>query len=329
MSPVIAFWFASLPAGAQSLVWEWPAGTVRTWRIDVVVGYSNPIWLKAQNNIEGRAERVLSQQIWTCQSIDASRTGWELACTIDDVRLVVQALEGEEAQIEIVVAELDAALTGAVVQLQLDRNGHLRAVDLEGIAKDGRRSSAIHETLRLLVARSAAGFDQHLPLNGDLKQTWKQRDDLLYAYPVSYGSLSGARVTHTLGDHNDRHVTIQSVGRGTVRIGETHTNSRDLIGNEDSWMLDLASDAQALFDGLDGHLAARRWVVVGRPISSSGWQVGKPVKPYTQSGRLERLAPTSPAKPLGASGLWSDESEQAAMWQQLLSSPLWQEAKEP
>lgn len=320
---------ASLPALAQSLAWTWTDDTVHTWHLETVVDYASPIWLHAQHNIEGRAERIQSEQIWTCRATATGRSGWELDCHVDDVRLVVLALAGEETAVEAVVQELVSALRGASVQLQLDGSGHVRGVDLEGQAKDGRRSGAIHETLRLLVARSAAGFDLHLPPSGDLRPTWRQKDDLLHAYPISYGSLSGARVTHTLGDHDARHASVHSVGTGTVRVGDPAPQPGRPPGDDEAWMLDMASEAQALFDGLQGVLVARRWVAVGRPISSSGWQVGQPVTPYLQSGLLTLMSPGETPDPLGTSGLWTDTFAPGAAWQQLVTNPLWQASDTP
>jgi hypothetical protein len=316
-------------ASAQTLTWDWAPDTVRTWHIETVVQYANPIWLQAEHNIEGRAKRIHSEQVWTCRAGEPSRMGWELSCTVDDARLVVAALETEEIQVQAVLAELDAALTGATVQLQLDRSGHLRSVDLEGITKDNRRSGAIHETLRLLVARSAVAFDLHLPPSGDLLSAWRQKDDLLYSYPISFGTLSGARVNHTLGDHNDRHVNIQSVGTGTVRVGEPSPNPRAPPGSGEPWMLDLDSEAQALWDGVDGTLVARRWVAVGRPIASSGWQVGKKVEPYLQTGILTLIPPGTQPPSLGQSGLWTVDFAPGPAWKQLLSNPLWRDEPSP
>ena len=326
---MITLLLATTTASAQTLAWTWTPETERTWHIETVIGYSNPIWLRARQDLEGRAEKIHSEQIWTCRAGEPGRTGWELSCTIVDVRLVVDPLENEEEEVRAILPELDEALTGAVVQLQLDRTGHLRAVDLEGVAKDNRRTSAIHETLRLLVARSAAGFDLHLPPNGDLKETWRQKDDLLYSYPTSSGALSGARIEHALGEHDTRHVGIRSVGTGTIRVGEPSTNPAAPPGNEDPWMLDVDSEAQALWDGIDGALVGRRWVAIARPMASSGWQVGQGVEPYLQTGILTLVPEGTPREPLAESALWTVDFAPGASWKQLLANPLWRSQAPP
>jgi|GEM_PF-2938610 len=325
---MIALWL-STAAMAQTLVWDWPAGTERVWYIQAGVAYSNPIWLRSKDNVEGRVERIYTEFVWRCRAGEPDRNGWELACRIDDARLLADPLPTERDAVAALLPELEAGLIGATVQLQLDRNGHLRAVDLEGLPKDNRRSGAIHETLRLLVARNAAGFDLHLPSNGDLQKSWKQRDDLVYAYPISYGSLSGARVMHTLGDANERYVQIRSVGSGTVRVGEPVVDPTSPSGTQEPWMLDLNSEAQALFDGGEGHLVARRWVAVGRPIASSGWQVGLGVEPYVQTGVLSLLPSEAPPMTLAPSGLWSVDTPPGAAWHHLLASPLWKAPTTP
>ncbi len=316
-------------ASAQSLTWAWPPGTTRTWRIETVVQYSSPEWLRARHNVEGRAERVHTEMIWRCTAGEPGRQGWELACEVLDARLVVDPLDKEADDVAAVLPELDAALTGATVQLQLDRSGHLRGVDLEGQAKDDRRSGAIHETLRLLVARSAAGLDLHLPTNGDLKSTWKQKDDAIYAYPIAFGSLSGARVTHTLLTHDARHVSVRSTGTGTLRVGESAPVPTTAPGAEEPWMLDMRSEAQALFDGVEGTLVARRWVAAGEPLASSGWEVGKPVEPYLQTGVLTALRPGESPPKLGETGLWTVDHQPGEAWRQLLASPLYPAPETP
>ncbi len=320
---MIALLLITPTASAQTLAWTWKPETERTWHIETVIGYANPIWLRAKQDLEGRAERIHSEQVWTCRADEPSRTGWELNCTIDDVRLVVDALDAEQDQLLAILPELDDALTGAAVQLQLDRTGHLRAVDLEGVAKDNRRTSATHETLRLLVARCAAAFDLHLPPNGDLKETWRQKDDLVYSYPTSSGVLSGARIEHTLGDHDTRHVAIHSVGTGTIRVGEASTNPAAPPGNEDPWMFDVNSEAQALWDGVQGTLVGRRWVAVARPMASSGWKVGQGVEPYLQTGILALVPEGTTPAPLGESTLWTVDFAPGPAWKQLLANPLW------
>ncbi len=306
---------SSLTASAQTLEWRWSEGQVHTWALDSVLVFAEPHPLQARLNQEGRVRRLQTELVWTCRVGVEDRSGWELACHIDDVRLMGWPLAGEEEAVETALIELDSALTGATAQLQLTRRGHLRGVDLEGVSKAGGREAAIHETLRGVVARAAAGFDLHLPGEGPIPEGWRQKTDQRFAVPVSTASQASVRVEHRTGEVGPGRVSGFSTGTGTVRYGA------DPQG-EQAVLLAVEAESRWVFEGQAGHLVRREWVVVGRETASSRFEVGSPVEPYAQAGVIQHLDPTDRPTPGAASGLWTVDTLPSEAWHLLVSSAL-------
>lgn len=283
--------------GTTGLAWQWDGP--QTWVVQTQLRIPSEFWLQAERNLQVRVAEVRTNAVLDCApERTLGKRGWEIRCDVRDFGIQAAPESTDHGLLEI-LDELDGRLTGqAWVEVVMTADGRVRSVDLEGVDKSNRRLQEIHESLRLLLTRSMAGFDLRLPRKGDDKDAgeWEQGAPLAMGLLTSQGTMGSARITHTLTPGEAGVVEIASAGRGVLGSGETIA----VNGNERPRdLFDMSLEGTATFDTAHGRLLRREVVVHGQPTASSVSAEGTPGVASSQAIVLTWVAPGTELDPIG------------------------------
>lgn len=270
------------------------------WLVETEVVPPNPMRLDRERDEGFIALGMQSHVILACDKEHAlSRKAHEIRCAIEDLSL--RAVPGERdpsaariAAMDGVMAELDAKLTGASVQLQVSADGAVRDVGLDGVEDGDHRTADIQETLRLALLSPLAGFHLRLP-TAALKdgRSWVEYNSALLTIPSAAGSSGSSELAH-YANRVDAGWIVQSIGQATatapirnpladtpcLRTGPENphwagcppgSNRRPEYIDHAAFTAtyDLELDGVGLFDPATGYLTERVWAVRGKPAASS------------------------------------------------------------
>lgn len=302
LGAVLALGLPNVAHATTGLQWQWPAEG-RRYELLADLTLPSLMVLQADENFEVRAHRVQIDAITTCKprTENAPKSGWILDCTIDDVALRVGITASSEGREDKVIPELDQKLTGAVVQVTLSPDGHIRNIDLEGVNKQDTRRAAIHENLRLILSRAFSLLDFEMPSKGDDKGkgTWKVSDVSAVDLPSNTGSLGSLPVVNTITANENSIIAVTSEGKGVLASGETI-----VVGGttQPAFTWQMTYKGESHFDYAKGTLLDRQYLSDGEPTASSFSANGTKGQPYLQMARLTLLKATDTID-LGASGV--------------------------
>jgi len=188
----------------------------------------------------------------------------EVMCEIEDFGMLATSVrrwkrEKDRERVQRILDEVDAKLTGAKIQLQVDFKGGVNNVDLEGILADNQRQRDINENLRQLLLRVVAGFHMKIPDHAQRKGQWYEYNSNLMDLP----SLSSSRGSTTMAHTVSRHVSngyqyqlVQTLGQGTTQVNIPNWNANamtqqsfggDGVSNMDRASGDGASSGESAF----------------------------------------------------------------------------------
>jgi hypothetical protein len=207
--------------------------------------------------------------------VDCSIEDFGMQAAIDHERIKASDIESATA----VLAEIDAKLTGAALQLQVADDGRVTNLALVGVPTSNRRQSDMQETLRQVLSRLVVGFNLKLQQYNQLSEgKWQEYNSTIMTLPMPSG-IGGAPgsslLVHYLNKYKG-HVLVQSIGKGVVQIpmpsGSTLTFETDLIG-------------VSLFDDDEGFMTERVWALDGTPSASNIFDQGH----YFHAGKIWML----------------------------------------
>ncbi|MEZ4241499.1 MAG: hypothetical protein R3F59_36185 [Myxococcota bacterium] len=278
MLPVIALASWTTPAHAlDSEVYGWDWSRTHRFYLESRVQLPTVMWFATPYNHQARVAGFDLRLNTTCGDAEINtRRTVEVSCTLDDVALSAEALPQEAGKLQPILTELDDMLTGAVVQLVVNRDGRITNIDLEGLERRNRRMGAINENLRLVLTRAFAGLDFELPDDPALEQ-WAEYDSWLMRAPAADGSAGSSQVVHQLADKQGGFATFVSAGRAVIVPGEGFNK------------FDTRLTGSTTFDLRNGRISDRTWTVVGGPTASSWLANGAAGYPYIQEGRVVAL----------------------------------------
>jgi len=276
MMPTLLLAALTRPASAADhLGWDWS----RTHRfyVEVQVQLPSAEWIATQYNHEARISAYDLRLVTTCSNAQIeSRHVIQVSCTLDDVALSAAPLEQDVGLVQPILEQLDHALTGASVELQMRDDGRVNDIGLDAVSHVDERSGFVNEDLRLIVSRAFAGLDLNLP-DDEAMQSWAQYRSWLMRTPSVDGSSAGIEIVNKIRTVQEGQTEIASVGRGTIVPGEGF----------DKYDTRLASDA--VFDTRFGRISDRTWTVAAGPTSSSVIAQGAAGYAYLQQGHLVAL----------------------------------------
>lgn len=199
----------------------------------------------------------------------------EVVCVLDDVAFSATGMVQDQGRLQPIVTQIDDHLTGAVVQLQVRRDGRLANIDLEGLDRRNAVVGAFIENLRLIVSRGFAGLDITPPPEVD--RSWVQYDSWLMRLPVASGSIGGSEIVHRVSSESDSMTIVESGGRALI----VPANSNNQY---DSRMYGMTA-----LDRANDRILERTWTVVGVPTASSSIAFGTAGYAYMQDGWIRAL----------------------------------------
>jgi len=268
------------PTPTDGLVWAWEPGVARTWALDNEVMLAAYLWIMADQNKEARLVAFHTRTVITCVDTgEGSRKVAALLCTIDDFAISGASMEGDRGLVQPILEEMDAKVTGAVLQVGLRYDGRLVGVDLEEVEAGNRRESRMNEAIRIVFARALSGFDLQLPPAGITAEgVWGQYQNQLFGAPSDRGSQGAGEVAHLVREMDQGWAIIDSAGKGMVVPGDDSGQARDYFASR--------LDAVAVFDTDARLLRERVWTVVGKPTASSAIAEGGAGVDYVQIGKI-------------------------------------------
>lgn len=281
------------------------------WYVETEVILPTPFAVSAIANGEIRVSGFQIRAVLDCDvDFVLGPNAREVTCALEDVGLVLRPIVYSASDDQI-VAELDATLTRAAVQLQVREDGSVPNVDLEGVSGASQRESVRREQLRQMISRAVLPFHLKLEDTVRLGSSWYDYESPLFwmvtqSQAVDYRGTRGGRAagTASLGAStvasfldvlDEKHLVIQSVGKATMVgnppvVGQL---SQDLEGKwtesmppTDQFALELTS--VGIVDRDSGILTERVWVVKGGMTASSPNTLSGGTWFY--AGRLRMLA---------------------------------------
>jgi len=279
---------------ADGLQWTWNEGETRRYYVDAEVQLpaSMLLWLLADRNKEARLVAFRTRSVLACSDEGRnSRRSREVHCKIEDIAIMGATLRGDRGLLQPILEEMDDKLTDSYLQLIVRNDGRITNVDLEGIKTTERREGRMQETLRLIMARSVAGFDLQLPRKGLTEEgVWPQYQAMLFMAPSGHGTQGSAEIAHLIRTTKGDYVIIESAGRAIVSPG-TDSAARDFF--------QTTLDSVAVFDVQEGMLRERVWASTGTPTASSATAEGARGIEYIQRGKILYLADSMEPPDLG------------------------------
>ncbi|MBT3219357.1 MAG: hypothetical protein HN348_09725 [Proteobacteria bacterium] len=274
-----------LPAQATTgLVWNWTPDQARRYFVQTQVRLPEPMLFLALANRDVRVTEFQVNLNLNCVAANAlGKKAWELSCAIDDFAIQAAPISTEKGRLIDILNEYDEMLTNAHLELVLTLDGRVRTVDLEGIDKRNKRSDIIHENLRLILARSVAGFDLRLPKKGDDRGgPWRQTNAQIAGFPSELGSMGAVEIDHLVQSSTNTVHELAMTGRGTMSSGEMI-----VVGNQERPrnLFEMAISGTAQFDGAAGELVSREYLVDAKPTASSMDSTGTGVN-YVQAAHI-------------------------------------------
>ncbi len=158
------------------------------------------------------------------KDVKLSKRKWEVSCAIEDVGLRVTSQdrwrrERDREIVQSVLDDLDARMTGARVQMQVDEEGGITNFDIEGMDSDNLRERKIQETTRQLMSRVMSGFHLRIPDHAQRNGTWAEYHSELFDLPSLTSSRGSSLMVHGVAPYEGGKLRIvQTRGEGLTVV---------------------------------------------------------------------------------------------------------------
>lgn len=263
------------------------------WMVTTEIGIPYALTLSRDENVEFKTREIQLRTVIACSKewkLGGHR--YEVDCEIED--FAIQASIAEDrvkaddiARAQSVLDEIDAKLSGAKLQLQVADDGRVTNMALEGVPKNNRRQSEMHETLRQILSRVVVGFNLKLRKFNQLNEgKWQEYNSTLMSMPMppDVGSGQGSSlVVHYLNPFQGQ-IVVQSIGKGLVQIPSPKEASASLSGEGAAPTINFTIDliGVSIFDKEEGFMLERVWSIEGQNTASSFFSIGN----YINNGRI-------------------------------------------
>ncbi|MBX2798788.1 MAG: hypothetical protein KTR31_14005 [Myxococcales bacterium] len=250
------------------------------WMITTEIATPFVLTLAKDENLEFQTREMQVRAIFACsKDWKLSKRKYEVGCEIEDFGILAniaqQRIKDKDIErAQAVLAEIDAKLHGAKMQMQVADDGRVLNIDLEGLPRNNRRQGAANETLRQIMSRLVVGYNLKLQRYNQLHEgKWYEYNSSLMTMPLpdgQPGNLGSNMLVHYLNQYKG-HVVVQSIGRGMTRVGTVHYET-DLIG-------------VSLFDDQEGYMIERVWALEGKSTASAFFETGN----YFHAGKIYKI----------------------------------------
>lgn len=302
LGAVVLLALAPRAHATEGLEVQWAEGETRVYSLQSRTLLPTQMRLQAAVNLDARVDQMWLDVVTTC-GIDEllGKKRINLVCTLDDVQVRAGVVAADINRAPKIIAEMDAALTGATVQLQYLRDGRLRGLDLEGVDKSTPRLEEQHEVLRLLLLRTFAPLDVGMPNKGDDGgQEWKVRETQALALPVQSGTFGSYNLVWKTAEAAGDVATLSSSAKGVVSGGPTVRAGQ---GEAPALQVEVVLQGTAHFNTATGVLLDHIYNVEGIHIASSVMAEAGRTQPYVHTAGATFIAPGTAVPKLGPSGM--------------------------
>ncbi len=189
------------------------------WLVEAELMTPLGTWLAADANRGFTSYAFQVHAVIHCNEEGAmSKRKIEVRCGIEDASIQATTFRhsGTEAAREVaqeILDGIDGKLTGAEVQLQVDRKGGVPNVDIEGLTPSNQRERAALEGLRQVVAQLAGGFHLKIPDSAQRAGQYLEHNSTLMTVPSLSGTRGSSTLVHTVSPYNDYNL-VQTLGEG-------------------------------------------------------------------------------------------------------------------
>ena len=263
------------------------------WMVTTEIGIPYPLTLTRDENAEFRTTELQLRTVIGCSKewkLGGHR--YEVDCEIEDFALQASIAEERVNEADIaratsVLEEIDAKLSGAKLQLQVADDGRVTNLSLEGVPKNNRRQSEMHETLRQILSRVVVGFNLKLRKFNQLNEgKWHEYNSTLMSMPMPPevgGGQGSSLVVHYLNPFQGQ-IVVQSIGKGMVQVPPLREGSSTQAGDAGSAPMNFEIEliGVSIFDKDEGYMLERVWSINGKTTASTMFNSAN----YINNGRI-------------------------------------------
>ncbi|MFT4975612.1 MAG: hypothetical protein ACI8S6_001499 [Myxococcota bacterium] len=228
---------------------------------EALIQSGTPVQLLASNNINARVVMIGVAIDYTCVGRTSDR-GWAMDCEMDNVGLQGAAFSPQEQEgVDAIMTEYAGFMEEASVQIELNPDGRVRLVDIEGIDKRDERMRNVHEYIRLIVRRTFAPLDIQMPRKSeaDVDDKWKRKSGgLTFELFSRFGTVGGSLIKYVLTEATAEQLTVTHEGRGNIGVssaGATLTMEDGATDSTTSALYNTLSSGYGYFDP-----SSHRWL---------------------------------------------------------------------
>jgi len=206
------------------------------WLVNSELILPLPLILGSDNNVAFMTYALQTRMVLLCEKdgkIKPKRI--EVMCEIEDIAIKATTVrhhkrDKDRARAQGVLDEIDAKLTGAKVQMQVDFKGGVNNVDLEGVPADNSRERENRENLRQLLLRMVAGFHMKIPDQAQREGQWIEYNSKLMSLPSLTAARGSTTMVHTVSRHPGYQI-VQTLGQGTTatKLPNFNADRPDLV----------------------------------------------------------------------------------------------------
>lgn len=275
------------------------------WYAETQIGFASPWILYAKVDHEVRFSAMQLRADLACDKAwRRGAKGYEVRCPIEQISVRGVTSFPHEPWADQVLQELDALLTGAVVELWVTDDGRLTNVGIDGPQANDRRATIIRENARQLLLQLMSNFNLRLPAAAALSQhAWVEYDSTLFLPPTlslwttctvncpkaaelggpshrPVSALGGTSLAHQLTPYRGK-LVLQSTGQGTLSDGN------ELSDRENFYALNF--DGVSVFDPATGVMTERVYALRGETTASSAVAMSGSGTRYFHTGSIQLL----------------------------------------
>lgn len=205
------------------LAWTWSTDQPVKYHLQTVVDAPRGQMWSAEINTVARSTRTMVQVDVSCSASAASKSLWDVDCSLDNAKFTGRALPGEEESLRKIFEQNERYLDGKSVRLRMGTDGRVKKLDLVGIDTKNSNLAVVFEQIRWMLRRAFTPMDLKLPKKGDDKnKKWSQKGSpLVFELAGGQGTAGGIALKHKVSKVDDGVARIVSSGRASVAEGPT------------------------------------------------------------------------------------------------------------
>lgn len=264
-------------AFAQVPAWKWTSEPVK-FHAETHISQPRGARYEAFYNLDAWATSVDLSTEFSCQ---ATGEKGMVRCSFEWLKLSGRAAKpAEQEELEKILAEWADRMVGYTVELSVNNQGKVQAIDLDGTERADSRQGFIVERERLLLVRIFCMLDQPFPKSEEAFQAgWPGKGWLpIFALINTTGTSGSMQVTYTNLEPRNGYLFVETAGTGLISAGAGVDSGGDSLVN-------ASVAGSTLFDPVAGNIAYRNFVMEAYYLS------GNSSTPYyLQSAAIQRIA---------------------------------------